>query len=178
VGLYVKQSWTKLWKLHGSLNFKKSKEEKIFVDNNINDEYENLLVYPSMDKYLSSRKAPFISYLDRFRKYLLGNEKVLLILGYSFGDDHVNEIIINGLNNNSRLSVFAFAYDDKTFSKGIEILGKYPNISIYTQKYKYINKTKTDFIKEQNIGDFNNFIAILDFLVNQKKSETIIDKEK
>jgi len=177
-GLYVKQSWTKLWKLHGSLNFKKSKEEKIFIDNNINDEYENLLVYPSMDKYISSRKAPFISYLDRFRKYLLGNEKVLLILGYSFGDEHVNEIMINGLNNNSRLSVFAFSFDEKTFNKGIEILGKYPNISLYTEKFKYVNKIKSDFINEKNIGDFNNFISIIDFLVNPKKSEIINEKNK
>ena len=60
--------------------FKKSKEEKIFIENKINNEYENLLIYPSMDKYISSRKAPFISYLDRFRKYLLENEKVLIIL--------------------------------------------------------------------------------------------------
>jgi hypothetical protein len=125
-GHYVKQGWTKLWKLHGSLNFKKSTNEQIFIQNNISSEYEDLLIYPSMDKYLSSRKAPFIAYLDRFRKYLLLNEKVLLILGYSFCDAHVNDIIINGLNNNSRLSVFAFCYDENTLNKCIEVLGKYP----------------------------------------------------
>jgi hypothetical protein len=175
-GHYVKQSWTKLWKLHGSLNFKKSIEEKIFIENNINDEYENLLVYPSMDKYLSSRKAPFISYLDRFRKYLLGNEKVLFILGYSFCDDHVNEIIINGLNNNSRLSVIVFSYDEKTFKKCIEVFGLYPNMSIYTDKKKYINKTESKFDSQANIGDFNNFISILNALVNQQKPETVKQK--
>jgi len=177
-GLYVKQSWTKLWKLHGSLNFKKSNEEKIFIENNTDNDYENLLVYPSMDKYLSSRKAPFISYLDRFRKYLLGNEKVLLILGYSFGDDHVNDIIINGLNNNSRLSVFTFSFDEETFKKGIEILGMYPNISIYTEKKKYVNKIESEFKYEKNIGDFNNFVTILDSLVNHNITETTKNNEK
>ena len=168
-GLYVKESWTKLWKLHGSLNFKKSSDEKIFIENNITSEYENLLIYPSMDKYLSSRKAPFIAYLDRFRKYLLSSEKVLIILGYSFCDDHVNDIIINGLNNNSRLSVFAFCYDDKTINKCIDVLGKYPNTSAYSDKSKFINKAKSDFKNSDNIGDFNHFIKVINELVNQKQ---------
>jgi hypothetical protein len=175
-GLYVRQSWTKLWKLHGSLNFKKNNEDKIFIENNTNDEYGNLLVYPSMDKYLSSRKAPFISYLDRFRKYLLENEKVLLILGYSFGDEHVNDIIINGLNNNTRLSIFAFTYDEKTFKKAIETIGLYPNVSIYTEKKKHVNKVESEFKYEHNIGDFNHFVTILDSLVNQKKVEKLNEK--
>jgi hypothetical protein len=170
-GKYVKQSWTKLWKLHGSLNFKKSADEKIFIENNINEEYENLLVYPSMDKYLSSRKAPFISYLDRFRKYLLENEKVLFVLGYSFGDEHVNEIIINGLNNNTRLSVFVFCYSELTFNKCVETLGLYPNVSIYTEKKKYINKTESEFTYGKNVGDFNVFVSILDSLVNNTRLE-------
>jgi hypothetical protein len=177
-GLYVKQSWTKLWKLHGSLNFKKSITEQIFIENNIKSEYEDLLIYPSMDKYLSSRKAPFIAYLDRFRKYLLTSEKILLILGYSFCDDHVNDIIINGLNNNSRLSVFAFCYDDKTLNRCIDVLGKYPNISAYTHKSKFVNKAKSKFETEENIGDFNHFITVINSLVNRKKSEIINDEGK
>lgn len=176
-GLYVKQSWTKLWKLHGSLNFKKSKTEQIFIENNTSSEYEDLLIYPSMDKYLSSRKAPFIAYLDRFRKYLLNNEKVLLILGYSFSDDHVNDVIINGLNNNSRLSVFAFCYDEKTLNKCIEVLGKYPNISAYSDKLKFVNKTESEFESDKNIGDFNNFITVINSLVNQKKPEMVNEKD-
>lgn len=175
IGLYVKQSWTKLWKLHGSLNFKKSITEQIFIENNIKSEFENLLIYPSMDKYLSSRKAPFIAYLDRFRKYLLTQEKVLLILGYSFCDDHVNDIIINGLNNNSRLSVFAFCYDEKTLTKCIEVLGKYPNFSAYGDTVKFVNRTQSKFDCSENIGDFNNFISVINSLVNQKKSEIIND---
>ena len=170
-GLYVKQSWTKLWKLHGSLNFKKSKTEQIFIENDIKSEYENLLIYPSMDKYLSSRKAPFIAYLDRFRKYLITNEKVLLILGYSFCDDHVNDIIINGLNNNSRLSVFAFCFNDVTFKKCIQVIGKYPNLSAYTEKEKYVNMEKSEFENEKNIGDFNEFIKLITTLINQKTPE-------
>lgn len=165
-GLYVKRSWTKLWKIHGSLNFKKSKEMKIFIQNYPNNEYEDLLIYPSMEKYLSSRKAPFISYLDRLRKYLLTNEKIMLILGYSFCDDHINDLIINGLNNNTRLSIFAFAFDEKTFRKSIDVIGLYPNVSIYTEKKKFLNRKESEFINNGNIGDFNYFVDVLSSLIN------------
>lgn len=165
-GQYVKKSWTKLWKLHGSLNFKKSGKGKLFIENYTNTEYQDLLIYPSMDKYLSSRKAPFISYMDRLRKYLIDQEKILIILGYSFGDQHINDLVLNGLNGNPRLSVISFAYDDTTYNRAKEIIGIYPNVSIYTDKKKYINKEESVFSHDKNIGDFNNFIKVLDSLVS------------
>lgn len=167
-GVYVKQSWIKLWKLHGSLNFVKDINDKIYIDNNISNSSENLLIYPSMDKYLSSRKAPYISYLDRLRKYLNDKEKIVFVLGYSFGDDHINEVIVNGLNNNHRLSVIAFAYDDATFKQGISLLGSYPNFSIYTDKKKYSNRRESVFNSISNIGDFNNLITLIDEITFSK----------
>lgn len=167
-GIYVKQSWIKLWKLHGSLNFVKDSDDKIYIDNNGSNKSENLLIYPSMDKYLSSRKAPFISYLDRLRKYLIDKEKIVFVLGYSFGDAHINEVIVNGLNNNHRLSVIVLAFDETTFKKGIEILGNYPNFSIYTEKKKFTNRKESDFDSPTNIGDFNQFISIIDDITFSK----------
>lgn len=161
-GVYVKQSWIKLWKLHGSLNFVKDADDRIYIDNGIDTSTENLLIYPSMDKYLSSRKAPYISYLDRLRKYLIDKEKIVFVLGYSFGDDHINEVIVNGLNNNHRLSIIAFAFDEGTYKKGIRLLGDYPNFSIYTDKIKFSNRRESAFDSPLNIGDFNNFITLID----------------
>lgn len=170
-GSYVKTNWTKLWKMHGSLNYKKALDGRIFIESKVTDEYENLLIYPSMDKYLSARKAPFISYLDRFRKYILDKEKILFILGYSFGDEHINEIINNGLNNNTRLSVIVFTYSDITFKKCKDIFGIYPNLSIYAADKKYINRSESCFKCDGNIGDFNNFVKLLDTCLIPKKDE-------
>lgn len=161
-GIYVKQSWIKLWKLHGSLNFVKDFDNRIYIDNNGSNKSENLLIYPSMDKYLSSRKAPYISYLDRLRKYLIDKEKIVFVLGYSFGDAHINEVIVNGLNNNHRLSVIVLSFDEPTFKKGIDILGNYPNFSIYTHKKKFTNRKESEFDSPTNIGDFKEFISIID----------------
>ena len=163
-GLYVKKTWIKLWKIHGSLNFKKNSEDKIFIENDISHEFENLLVYPSMDKYLSSRKAPFISYLDRFRKYLLGRGKLFIIIGYSFGDEHVNEIILNGLNNNQNLSLISFIHGESTYEKAKSLIGIYPTVSLYTSDKKFINRTEGEFKSTSNLGDFNNLINVIDSL--------------
>lgn len=173
MSIYVKQSWIKLWKLHGSLNFIKDSTDKIYIDNTESGKSEYLLIYPSMDKYLSSRKAPFISYLDRFRKYLIDKEKILFILGYSLGDDHINEVIINGLNSNYRLSVIVLAFDDDTFKRGIQLLGDYPNFSIYNEKKKYTNRKESTFDSSSNIGDFNQFISIIDDITYPKVSDPL-----
>ena len=61
----------------------------------------------------------------------------------------------------------------KLLEKELKFLVKYPNFSIYTEKKKYINKTESDFECINNIGDFNNFITILDSLISQKKAELI-----
>jgi len=170
-GIYVKQSWIKLWKLHGSLNFVKDSDDVIYIDNSGSSNSENLLIYPSMDKYLSSRKAPFISYLDRLRRYLINKEKIVFVLGYSFGDAHINEVIVNGLNNNHWLSIIVLAFDEPTYKKGIEILGNHPNFSIYTDKKKFTNRKESAFDSPVNIGDFNHFISIIDEITNFEKDE-------
>jgi len=169
LGVYVKKNWIKLWKIHGSLNYKKTLHGRIFIESKVTDEYDNLVIYPSMDKYMSSRKAPFISYLDRFRRYMLNDEKILFILGYSFNDDHINEIINNGLINNTHLSVIVFAYSDKTYKKCKKIFGVFPNMLIYTSNKKYLNRKELDLKAEGNVGDFNHFVKLIDGLLQPQK---------
>ena len=66
------------------------------------------------------------------------------------------------------MSVIAFAFDDDTFQKGIKLLGDYPNFSIYTEKKKYSNRKENDFVSPTNIGDFNNFITLIDEITFSK----------
>ena len=72
------------------------------------------------------------------------------------------------MNNNHRLSVIVLAFDESTFKKGIEILGNYPNFSIYTEKKKFTNRKESNFDSPTNIGDFNQFISIIDDITFSK----------
>lgn len=103
-------SWSRLWKLHGSLGWywKKEKNSARVVRLGAQKPSENLdelVIYPSKDKYESSRKQPFLTYLDRLRNYLREGEKLFIISGYSFSDEHINEIIYSSLRQNNRLHV-------------------------------------------------------------------------
>ena len=50
--------------------------------------------------------------------------------------------------------------------------------SAYSDKLKFINRTKSEFEGKENIGDFNNFVTVINSLVNQKKPEMVNDTTK
>ena len=114
--VYPPRSWTRLWKLHGSIGWQLKKDatnrlEIVRVAGAlIPDVSAQLVIYPSRDKYVDSRKLPFIAYMDRLRRFLIGGEVLFVVLGYSFGDQHINDVLIQSLRANPRLAISAFMY--------------------------------------------------------------------
>ncbi len=100
---------TKLWKIHGSLGWKMS--EKKVVRCKTDPLNKELLIYPSSLKYSNSKKMPYISLIDRLCNFIQQEDSILIILGYSFGDEHINERIITSLKKANSSHVFAFVYD-------------------------------------------------------------------
>jgi len=111
--------WTRLWKMHGSVGWHLrqgaggAKSRIARLTDCSPGAGEELMIFPSREKYAASRKLPFLTYQDRLRKFLSAGESVLFMLGYSFSDEHLNEIIFQGLRSNSRLAVAVFAYGDE-----------------------------------------------------------------
>lgn len=195
----ITKSWIRLWKIHGSLSWfwKKDKVKDSFrivrlgkIDN-IEKEGNGVVIYPSKEKYDSSRKQPFISYFDRLKTFLTNGELLFIISGYSFSDQHINEVIFNSLRQNNRLHIVVFAHEDDTIEKLYKLSSSYLNISAFSpmkgiangeiiewsvdaDELKDDKKSKyywNDDTKELIIGDFNNLI---DFIVtNSGKKETI-----
>lgn len=180
-------NWIRLWKLHGSLNWEfinsdSSDYSKIIrVGKNIKHENE-LVVYPSREKYSLSRKQPFLAYFDRLKKFMSHGEVLLVISGYSFSDQHINEIIYTGLRQNPRVYSIVFCYSDEQVESMKQEANSYLNLcvmgpkkmivngKIYCWDFKndngkaddssyYWDKTKNEFL----LGDFKNMV---DFLVN------------
>lgn len=69
------------------------------------------LIYPSILKYDQSRKMPFLAMTDRLTTFLLKPHAVLFVYGYSFGDEHINDTIINALKVNQSENVEALMYE-------------------------------------------------------------------
>jgi hypothetical protein len=99
--------WTKLWKLHGSINW------SIAADRTVTRgavATESHLIHPSHLKFDESRKMPFLAMTDRLRGFLTKPSATLVTCGYSFRDEHLNECMVEALSGNPRAVVFGLIY--------------------------------------------------------------------
>jgi hypothetical protein len=184
------KNWIRLWKIHGSLSWfwryseatKSHRIIRIGRIENIKDIENELVIYPSKDKYDSSRKQPFIAYFDRMRACLLSGELLFLITGYSFSDQHINDIVLNCMRQNNRLFVIVFFYKDTDVENLYKSCSAYMNLNVFGPTKAIINgefgewsfnkdavKTNeitTTFWNEEKsqltLGDFN---CLVNFLV-------------
>lgn len=105
--------WLRFWKIHGSINWILSDEEKssqVLRSENVSG--EQAVIHPSHKKYDESRKMPFLALVDRLEDFIRRPESVLFIVGYSFGDEHINDVIVQGLKGEPSSAAFAFMYGD------------------------------------------------------------------
>ena len=67
-------------------------------------------IYPSDAKYDESRRVPFVVLHDRLRRALQHPETLLLVSGYSWRDQHLNEVIFEAAQHRPRSEVIAFGH--------------------------------------------------------------------
>lgn len=185
-------SWIRLWKLHGSLGWfwKENEDGKshrvIRLSSGAKEKYPDaeLVIYPSKDKYESSRKQPFISYFDRLKSFLAEGEGIFIISGYSFSDEHLNEVIFNALNQNNRIQIIAFFYTDEPLDKIVKQGKNFPNLTLLGPKKASVSGTygEWDLVKKGELldpfwnekdkslklGDFNELVNFLIFCSGMK----------
>jgi len=195
----ITKSWIRLWKIHGSLSWfwKKDKLNNSFrivrlgrIDD-IEKEGNEVVIYPSKEKYDSSRKQPFVSYFDRLKTFLTNGELLFIISGYSFSDQHINEVIFNSLRQNNRLHIVIFAFSDDTIEELYKLSSSYLNLGAFGPKKGIVNGELTEWSinddelkddkksnyywnkddKELIVGDFNKLIEFI--VANSGKKETI-----
>ena len=104
--------WARLWKIHGSINWWMTAKQTIRRSRD-KVKGEQLLIYPSHLKYDQSRQMPYYAMLDRLRVFLRSGQCVLLTCGYSFGDEHINALIAQGLSGNSNAACLAMIFNDR-----------------------------------------------------------------
>ncbi len=95
-----------LYKLHGSTNWY-LKGEKIQRRNE--DEKDSIMIFPHKDKFKESYQMPFFELVSRFQSALRKTNTVLFIIGYGFGDEHINRIVKEAVIANLNLQVFVIS---------------------------------------------------------------------
>ncbi len=121
---------TKLWKLHGSLGWYLDKESNKIIRRYQDD--STIIVFPSLLKYDNSKKQPYVSFMDRLSQFRKEDDGVLFVSGYSFSDQHINDVLLNALDRTRTSHVIALYFDDLKKDSHITNLGiVQPKLSIY-----------------------------------------------
>lgn len=81
-----------------------------------------------MLKYDDSRKQPYTSYIDRLSTFLKKEDGVLFVCGYSFGDEHINDVMMNALAQSKSSTIIALVFDTELNENSASIkIGKRSN---------------------------------------------------
>lgn len=123
--------WARLWKLHGSVNWYKVKNKGVFRGTTNEDDVSKRVIHPSHQKYQESRRMPYLAMNDRLRAFLKKPTATLILCGYSFRDEHINEVIVQGLQFTQTAIAFALLFDRiSEYSQAISLASKCPNLNI------------------------------------------------
>lgn len=91
-------SFFNLVKLHGSISWVRRDDEIWEQDySDIKDE-ETVMIYPTPLKDRSTLMTPYSDLFRTMENRIVQKNSALVVLGYSFSDDHINRVILNGLS--------------------------------------------------------------------------------
>lgn len=138
-----------LYKIHGSINWLKDDDsgsdtphilEKDIELIRSRKKYDSIMIYPTPQKDRTTLMVPYSDLFRMMQNNLLKKNSILISLGYSFGDEHINRIILTAL------SVYDFR---------LVIFGN----SEMIRKLQEIGDNRIWIINsEDNIHYFNNFV--------------------
>lgn len=87
-------------KLHGSVNWTEEDTGLFPIREShapLDPSKDRVVIYPTPSKQTASFGSPYADMFREFQRQVVQDQSVLVILGYSFGDEHVNNIIFQGL---------------------------------------------------------------------------------
>lgn len=147
----IPERWTRLWKLHGSINWERREES---IDGSLvtrvvrvtgEAKEGKVMIFPSHLKYDQSRRMPYLAMLDRLKAFFHGrlvkthgesgrheeDAPRLVICGYSFLDDHLNEVLLDGLRGNRSAQCFALMFSNlEDHPRAVEYAEKQANLTL------------------------------------------------
>ena len=137
--------WSRLWKVHGSINWWRTTLGNVErrTDTMAGDRQ---MIYPSHLKYDQSRRLPYLAMLDRLKAFLARGQAVLITCGYSFSDQHLNEVILQGLTGNPTAICFGLLYGDRaSYPEAVSRARKQSNLSLLAVDGAVLNTIERDW---------------------------------
>jgi hypothetical protein len=102
--------------MHGSLNWHRDGDKIKQTEKPENP----LIIYPASDKYESSYEQPYFEMMSRFQQALREENTLLIVIGFGFGDKHIQNVINEAVNQNSSFHLAIINFNGKDKEKGIK----------------------------------------------------------
>ena len=147
----------KLVKIHGSVNWVFDERDKVikeiqprFSDDGTVDvaDSEHVLIYPTAQKLYQTYNAPYSELMRSMLDGFESQRNVILVLGYRYADEHINEILFKAVANPNNIFYF-FDYGDGScdfVQRMTELSKNTQNINILIGKF---------------LGDFGTFVKYM-----------------
>lgn len=87
-------------KLHGSVNWTEEDDGLFPIRESaetLDPAEHRVMIYPTPSKQTASFGSPYSDMFREFQRQIVQDQSVLFVMGFSFGDEHINNIIFQGL---------------------------------------------------------------------------------
>ena len=141
--------YVRLYKIHGSIDWIE-KDDKIQQVQEYSGK-ENILIYPTQAKHFETQYTPYSELFREMSIKLQSPNTTLIILGYGFSDDHINNLIAQSLTNEDFNLIILSSLKEERAKEFFN---------------KYNDNTNIHFIggkneKGESLHYFNTFLSIL-----------------
>ncbi|WP_076752700.1 SIR2 family protein [Elizabethkingia anophelis] len=172
-------TYLNIYKLHGSISWQYAeslndlyniKEIQISdTGKKVDFSFESLMIYPIQTKKSYSLDLPYSELFRNLSKCLSETQNTLVIIGYSFLDEHINDIIRTGLYN-PNLTIIIHNYG---------LIKDDSPLFLQTLKERAISDKRIIIFEGALVGDFTNYVKFLIPLNSYlPPKDTIIDTLK
>jgi hypothetical protein len=141
-----------LYKLHGSINWKRNDESKnLFCVEQIESiEPDRMELIFGRDFKLEAAD-PYLFYAYEFRRFALSAE-LIVVIGYGFGDPHINKMLTQSVrdDSNRRLLVVSCNKDEKECAEQKNLIAQ--RLEVSPDQIISAPGTAKTFLEQQNLG--------------------------
>lgn len=163
-----------LYKLHGSISwFEDESSKRLFKIKELQVPTftdKNVMIYPTPVKQNASFGSPYSDLFREFQKKLMLNNNILITVGYSFSDEHINNLIYQALTIPAFRLIIIGHIEARNIKKLFELND--PRVWIIGEKEDWSSGS----LAKTPIHFFNRFVDEMLPSVDQEKIEESVQK--
>lgn len=150
--------FAKVYKLHGSTNWIND-GKKIYQTESSTNSNNQVMIYPSYVKHDITNQTP---YSELFRELTLNLQKpnsVLIVIGFGFPDEHINQLIEQALNNEDFILLIFGNYEEEKIKNFYDRNNSKNNIHLIGGDYEEIIDEEKEKKPKGKLHYFENIFS-------------------